>query len=190
MNKEQSVKQKVAKIKNEYQQLMAPFASIDDLNSFITLFNAQKWTYQDFNKRKMDPESIEEGMISCSSAAALTAMWWLEKFPQLTPVFLLEDSRQTGSSRAGAHVNIALPMKQKLAVVEIVSAFVNGTKQKGGAFRTLDWTVKSGLKDANPRQNYPVVPLLGLDAYLTDRVLALGLPKRYSTKLRNALNPH
>ena len=129
----------------------------------------------------MDPESIREKKISCSSAAAILGVWWMQQCPQLIPVFLVEDTRYTGNARTAAHVNVALPSQDCLSAMEAVYAFSTSNSSKS-SFNIVDWTEHSGMKQSNPsKRNYEVRPIVGVESYIKNRVGTLGLPKKYST---------
>jgi hypothetical protein len=179
---ERSLQAKTKLLTQEYQLIVAEFfpncGTVDD---FVNLFCKIFANYQPVVPRKMDPDSIRERKISCSSAAALLGVWWMQQCPQLIPIFLIEDTRYTGNARKAAHVNVALPFEDGLSAMEAVYAFSASNSSKM-SFNIVDWTEHSGMKQSNPaKRNYEVRPIAGVGSYIKNRVGTLGLPKKYST---------
>jgi hypothetical protein len=166
----------------EYQKILHEFLpQCSSIDKFAEMFSTTFITYQDSNLRKMDPASIREGKVSCSSAAALLGTWWLEQFPQLTPIFLVEQTSITERSKPTAHVNVALPTHQGITSYDAVRAFYDPARLNRD-IHLVDWTQYSKMKPSNPNQSYAVYAIHGLESYVRNRVAVLGLPKKYSTK--------
>lgn len=178
---ERSLEIKTIYLLSEYMKIVAEFfPDCVSLDQFIREFSAIFNSYQDNNPRKMDPDSIREKKVSCSSAAALLGVWWLVQYPHLPPVFLIENTERSGQPRASAHVNVALPTKQRITDREAVEAFRN-THRARHDIKLVDWTTYSQMKDSNPSRMYEVYPVPGLNSYIKNRLKALGLPTKYST---------
>lgn len=178
---QQSLEIKAAYVLSEYKKIVAEFfPGCVSLDEFTTLFSSIFTSYQNSNARKMDPESIREQKISCSSAAALLGVWWLEQYPHLTPVFLIQSTASINQSRSSAHVNVALPLEQSITGLEAVKAFEDPRRSRTD-IKLVDWTTYSRMKASNPSQIYEVYPVTGPDSYIKNRLKALGLPKKYST---------
>ena len=178
---QRSLEIKTAYVLSEYKKIVAEFfpecASLDE---FTKLFSSVFTAYQNSNARKMDPESIREQKVSCSSAAALLGVWWLEHYPHLTPVFLIQSTANLDQPRSSAHVNVALPTQRSISSLEAVKAFEDPRRSRTD-IQLVDWTTHSGMKASNPSQIYEVYPVSGLDSYIKNRLKALKLPKKYST---------
>ena len=166
----------------EYVKIVAEmFPSCATLEMFIQHFSSTFHTYQVSSSRKMDPESIRNREISCSSAAALLGTWWMKQYPQLIPVYLIEDVARTGHPKGSAHVHVALPVSNHITPEEAEKAFFDSGRTDPN-IRLIDWTEYSKMKESNPNKSYPVHTIEGLLPYLRNRVAVLGLPKKYSTK--------
>lgn len=182
MEHERSLTVKTEYLLREYrriiQELIPNCTTIDQFaEAFSDIFD----TYQNSNSRKMDPDSVREGKVSCSSAAALAGIWWLEQFPQLTPIFLIEETQRTGQSHSSAHVNVALPTISPISEREALQAFYDPNRSRSD-LHLIDWTTYSKMKRSNPQQLYEVYPISDIKQYLKNRLSVLGLPKKYSTR--------
>ncbi|MBW7955681.1 hypothetical protein H3C66_03015 [Patescibacteria group bacterium] len=180
--KQRSVELKSAFLIREYQAIVQElFSNCANIPEFVELFSTLFPNYQESNARKMDPESIRERNISCSSAAALLGVWWMDRFPQLVPVFLVQNTEREPQSRSSAHVNVALPLTTPITPSEAITAFFDPNR-RNAEIQLVDWTTHSGMKASNPQKAYDVKAIQGVHPYLRNRVQVLGLPKKYSTK--------
>jgi len=167
----------------EYQKIVAElFPTITSLDEFADVFSCTFQEYQHANAKRLDPDSIRELKISCSSAAALLGVWWVNQFPQLVPIFLIEDVRRTPTSQAGAHVNVVIPLSSQISTGEALSAFHHNKRSDSNDVAIIDWTEYSKMKPSNPKKAYPVYPVEGVPAYVKDRLRHLGLSSKYSSK--------
>jgi|GEM_PF-1359105 len=179
---ERSIYLKTNFLMEEYRKIVAEFfpAGID-LPTFVDIFSKTFRDYQDNNQKKLDPESIREKKISCSSAAALLGLWWMTQFPQLTPIFLIEETDRNGTQKSAAHVNVAIPTTKSITTREAMEAFYRPNTRSSDV-QIIDWTAHSAMKQSNPAKLYDVAPVVGLQAYLKNRLVVLGLPSKYSSK--------
>jgi hypothetical protein len=166
----------------EYMRIVGEFfPGVTQLDNFVELFSHIFTHYQSSNKLKLDPDSIRNRNISCSSAAALLGIWWVQQFPQLHPVFLVQDvSREASASLSSAHVNVAIPLYQPITDREALAAFHSPQKRNG--VEIIDWTEHSQMKRSNPSRTYDVYAVDGIQRYLRDRLKHLGLTKKYSSE--------
>lgn len=182
LEKERAVQLKASYLFEAYRLIVAEFLPLGvDIETFMQIFSQHFAEYQNTNPRKLDPDSIREGKVSCSSAAALAGVWWMEQFPQLAPVFLVEETSRSGHSRTAAHVNVALPLAGPIDKQAALSAFYSPSRGSD-QIRIIDWTEHSKMKASNPQKIYEVYPVQGVVPYLRNRVAALGLPKKYSSR--------
>lgn len=178
---ERSLQKKTDFVIAEYRQIVEAFFPAGvPLTEFIDIFSGLNFQYQDTNNRKMDPDSIREMKISCSSAAALLGIWWAEQFPQLTPIFLIENTSRTGNPTTSAHVNVAVPQAKEITSYEALAAFHSSQRSQPNV-EIIDWTLHSQMKGSNPQKIYDVYPVTGVHEYVKNRIRVLGLPKKYSS---------
>jgi len=169
-------------LKEQYVQIIQEFfPGCVNLDEFMAMFSQTFHEYQESNRRKMDPDSIRERKISCSSAAALLGVWWSIQFPQSLPIFLIEAKIDRTASKTTAHVSVVLPPPQGVSIYEAILAFTDQRAMRND-LHIIDWTSHSSMKPTNPNCSYPVYPLTGLDSYLRNRLQILGLLSKYSTK--------
>jgi hypothetical protein len=164
---------------DEYARIIREvFPGVVFLDEFFESFNRFFSQYQDSNKRKMLPSSIREGKVSCSSAAALTGIWWYI-VQSVEPTYFVEQvSRDSQCSKSGAHVVVGLPILEKQNNVEEIddaySARMQGVKLP--EISIVDYTIKHGLAHAHPRMiSQPVERLHRNVPYLLNRVHTLGI---------------
>jgi len=166
----------------EYGRIVQEFfPGIANIEEFVAAFSEIFYKYQSLNPKKLDPDSIRERYISCSSAGALLGVWWMQQFPQLRPIFLIEDSTNSGVSKAAAHVNVALPLIAPITEQEALAAFYSSTVTPS-TVQLIDWTEHSRMKQSNPAKRYVVYPVEGIRSYLRNRLKYLGLTQKYSSK--------
>lgn len=157
------------------------FPGITSIEEFFTAFNAVYVSYQDSNKRKMLPQSLKEGAISCSSAAAITGIWWFI-VNCIEPTYFVEQvGRDSGSSKTGAHVVVGLPSAELSTKHETVdSAYLaRGKGLKVPGVEVVDYTIKFGLTHALPALiSEDTEKITGNYAYLMNRIRTLGLKSK------------
>lgn len=160
MNTNERITQKARYLSDEYLKILSDFfPGTIDIEEFISAFNSIFTNYQDSNKRKMDPESIRNRQVSCSSAAALLGLWWLIKSGR-EPQFQIENSRARMMSKASAHVLIGLPNPDEIEL--------------------FHYTKETGLKLIPGGQNLDILAPYIINntlLFLSNRVKILGLPK-------------
>lgn len=188
MEWERAIQLKTQYLTAEYVNIVHEFfPGVTNLETFVELFSRIFTNYQSSTKFKLDPESIRDRNISCSSAAALLGIWWTQQFPQLTPIFLIQDLRRDSSAAvSSAHVNVAVPLHRPINDRDALIAFHNPDKRTD--IDIIDWTEHSQMKRSNPDRLYSVYAVEGIQNYLRDRLKHLGLSKKYnSQKLQELL---
>lgn len=157
------------------------FSGITTIDEFFNAFNALYVKYQDSNKKKMLPQSLKEGAISCSSAAAITGMWWFI-LNNIEPTYFVEEiGRDSGSSKTGAHVVVGLPSSELSTHLESVDKAYLSRKQgiQVPGIEVVDYTIKHGLAHAVPAMiSEDTAKITGNYAYLMNRVKTLGLKSK------------
>lgn len=168
---------------DEYRKIVAEFfPGIATLDEFADAFSTTFQDYQHVSAKKLDPDSIRERKISCSSAGALLGVWWVNQFPQLMPIFLIEDLRGMQIAQTTSHVNVVLPLTSQISAREAVIAFNRRGDLYSENVAIIDWTQHSKMKPSNPEKEYSVYSVDGLHAYIKDRLKHLGLSPKYSSK--------
>lgn len=171
--------EKAQYLRDQYTAIVADvFPGVISLDEFITTFNAFFVRYQQFNKKKMLPESLREGDISCSSAAAITGMWWFI-VNSIEPTYFVEQIvRDSGSSKSAAHVVVALPSDVSEPQSQAVDAayLARGQGKQTPGIAVVDYTLRYGLDHASPKLISPnKLKISGNYAYLLNRVRVMGI---------------
>lgn len=160
MNTNERITQKARYLYDEYLKILSEFfPGITNNEEFTSAFNLIFTNYQDSNKRKMDPDSIRNRQVSCSSAAALLGLWWLNQSGR-EPQFHIENSRARMMSKSAAHVLIGLPNPDEIEL--------------------FHYTKESGIKLIPGGNNTDILAPYIINNtlfYLSNRVKVLGLPK-------------
>lgn len=173
---------KAAYLIEEYRRIVEEFLpGCESIAAFVEMFSDTFQDYQESSNKKMDPDSIRDRKVSCSSAAALAGIWWMDRFPQLLPVFMIEDTGNSFQSKSSAHVNVAFPLEAPITEREAMVAFYDPQRSRPDIM-LLDWTTHSKMKLSNPNRSYPVYPISGVQEYVRNRLVTLGISKKYSTK--------
>lgn len=162
--RQRSVEKKTAFLLKEYTEIVAEFFSgVLELDHLVEEFRRQLPNGQDSQARVLDPESIRtERKVNCASAAALVGVWWMQQFPQLIPLFLVETLGTRVIHKTAAHVVVVLPTADEPQAVH--------------------WTLLKNLHRTAPNKSYATFSLSGVTNFIHNRVGVYGLPSKYSTK--------
>lgn len=183
---EHSLEWKKAEVLKQYVEILKEkgFFVCSTLDEFALRFSSLFSVYQDVTQRKMDPDSIRDGQVSCSSAAALLGVWW-EQQSAFPAIFLIQDVKRIGQPRTSAHVGVAVSMEHIIGSHEAQQAFFDPSRKRPD-IRLFDWTEYSKMKPINPQNTYNIYTIEGVENYIKDRIRLFGLPKKYSSKVRGA----
>lgn len=166
MNRERqrSIEKKTEFLLKEYAEIVAEFfPGVLDLDHLIEEFGRQLPNGQDSQARVLDPESIRaERKVNCAAAAALVGVWWMQQFPQLAPLFMVETLGTRVIHKTAAHVIVVLPTIDEPQAVH--------------------WTLPKNLHRTAPTKSYATYSISGVTHFMHDRVGVYGLPSKYSTR--------
>lgn len=181
MFKEGFIETRAQALLDEYTQIISEFfPGVVNLEKFGVIFNRTFTQYQESRKRKMAPESLREGKVSCSSAAALLGIWWETVSGNVPWYFIRQLDLGSGQSHASAHVKVGLHLRQPTDYSSTLVYQNFMERAKSARFNPdvdfFDYTTGSGLDfaDVKPR-SIPVIALLGNTAYLRHRVRHLSV---------------
>lgn len=111
-----------------------------NISQFIGMFNQHFTQYQHEFSRKMQPESLRKGFVTCSSAALLIGVMWEKEFGT-EPYFLLGANYATSPKAHAAVVLPLIPLDEKEMQNAVINALHN---QKEDGVCILDFTIEKG----------------------------------------------
>lgn len=148
----------------EYTNILSQvFPGVVTLQAFAKAFNELNFLYQGLNKHKLDPLSIRQRKISCSSTAMLMGL--LETLQGKNPGYFVEDTRSEDGGRR-------ISMKNKTKAHVIIRSF-DDTRQTYWEM----WSRDNGLPDC------VVIPITDLK-YLQNTVSIPGTRWFFANRVR------
>lgn len=173
-NYEQLVRQRADSLLAEYSQIVSEiFPGVVAVPEFLNTFNAFFTEYQHSKQRKMAPESLREGKVSCSSAAGLLGVWWYVT-NGTHPLFILDNMSLEPGYRSSAHVKVGVSATELPYHPDDIAYY-----------HYIDTTKARGLMPVrDPSTCEPNRAIIGNTGYLRNRVRTLGVK---SNVLKKAL---
>lgn len=176
-----TISEKANYLFDEYVRIVLQvFPGVVALDEMMLAFNQVFPSYQDSKRKKMLPSSLREGKVSCSSAAAITGVWWYIT-RMVNPTYFVEEvGHDSGTSKSGAHVVVGLPESQDISLAEVNAAYLARLQnQRSSSIEIVDYTWKHNLGHAVAATISPdATAISGNYSYLMNRVRNLGLKSK------------
>lgn len=164
-----------------YVQLVADiFPGVITLEEFTLAFNETFTSYQKSSPRKMAPESLLEGNVTCSSAAAILGVWW-ELTSGNIPWYFID--RLDGQSKASSHITSGLrlnsnkPDDANSEYSQFIRHLTQNSPNRNVEF--FDYLAARGLGVAElTPETLPTTHIRGTKPFLQNRVKTFGLKSK------------
>jgi hypothetical protein len=176
MTEQNLIHHRADKLAEEYQAIVrSTFAGVTKVGDLIPAFNQRFFRYQRSMTRKLAPESLKKGEISCSSASAIVGMWWF-LLTELEPTFFVQlynKNKQLAGRKAHTVVGLDRTGKNPAQLEDLYLQRSTEGYYDPDTF-LLDYVPAHGLYHAHPDTAYfPAQVITGNQNYLRNRVRVL-----------------
>lgn len=96
------------------------FGNYETFEAYRVAFNQFFGEFQFDTAKKLDLESMSSGFMSCSLAALITGLWWVQQ-KDTEPEYLVDLDEQGMIRKSQQHIHVALPLIKSLANLEFRS---------------------------------------------------------------------